>query len=130
MLKQYELFLDSFQFACKNYKGSTKDADIAKVMGFESKDEYSREEVDLFSDDEAEEGTQPISHEDYKRLIKYLEKKNPPAILPIQIAYYAGLRIGETCGLTWQDINLEEQCLTIKRSMANYITAITTKNCI
>ena len=62
-----------------------------------------------------EEGTQPISHEDYERLIQYLEKKNPPAILPIQIAYYAGLRIGETCGLTWQDINLEEQCLTIKR---------------
>ena len=61
--------------------------------------------------------TQPISHEDYERLIQYLEKKNPPAILPIQIAYYAGLRIGETCGLTWQDINLEEQCLTIKRSI-------------
>ena len=75
------------------------------------------EEVDLFSYDEVEEGTQPISHEDYERLIKYLEKKNPPAILPIQIAYYAGLRIGETCGLTWQDINLEEQCLTIKRSI-------------
>ena len=135
------------------------------------------EEVDLFSDDEVEEGTQPISHEDYERLIQYLEKKNPPAILPIQIAYYAGLRIGETCGLTWQDINLEEQCLTIKRSirydgmkhkkyyrtkrngkkvrivdfgdtlteilkaarkeqlktgcsMANYITAITTKKCM
>ena len=75
------------------------------------------EEVDLFSDDEVEEGTQPISHDDYEQLIKYLEKKNPPAILPIQIAYYAGLRIGETCGLTWQDINLEEQCLTIKRSI-------------
>ena len=59
---------------------------------------------------------QPISREDYERLIKYLEKKNPPAILPIQIAYYAGLRIGEP-GLTWQDINLEEQCLTIKRSI-------------
>ena len=41
MLKQYELFLDSFKFACKNYKSSTKDADIAKVMGFESKDEYN-----------------------------------------------------------------------------------------
>jgi len=65
------------------------------------------EEVDLFSDDEVEEGTQPISHEDYERLIKYLEKKNPPAILPIQIAYYAGLRIGDTCGLTWQAIKYE-----------------------
>ena len=35
----------------------------------------------------------------------------------IQIAYYAGLRIGEVCGLTWQDIDLKEQCLTIRRSM-------------
>ena len=39
------------------------------------------------------------------------KKKNPAAILPIQIAYYAGLRIGEACGLAWQDVNLEEQCL-------------------
>ena len=75
------------------------------------------EDVDLFSDDEVEEGIQPISHEYYEKLIEYLKVKNPPAILPIQIAYYAGLRIGEVCGLTWQDINLEEQCLTIKRSI-------------
>ena len=32
-------------------------------------------------------------------------------------AYYAGLRIGEACGLAWQDVNLEEQCLTIRRSI-------------
>ena len=50
-------------------------------------------------------------------MIAYLEKKNPAAVLPIQIAYYAGLRIGEVCGLTWQDINLEEQYLTVKRSV-------------
>ena len=75
------------------------------------------EDVDLFSDEDIEEGVQPISHADYERLIKDLEEKNPPAILPIQIAYYAGLRIGEVCGLTWQDINLDEQFLTIKRSI-------------
>ena len=60
---------------------------------------------------------QPISREDYERLLAYLKKKNPAAILPIQIAYYAGLRIGEACGLAWQDVNLEEQCLTIRRSI-------------
>ena len=27
------------------------------------------------------------------------------------------MRIGEVCGLTWQDINLEEQYLTVRRSM-------------
>ena len=41
MLKQYNLFLESFQFACKNYKGNTNEADIAKVMGFESNQEYN-----------------------------------------------------------------------------------------
>jgi integrase len=76
------------------------------------------EDVDLFSDDDCEQADKPIiSHEDYERLIAYLEKKNPPAILPIQISYYAGLRIGEVCGLTWQDINLEEQYLTVRRSI-------------
>ena len=37
--------------------------------------------------------------------------------LSIQIAYYAGLRIGEACGLAQQDVNLEKQCLTIRRSI-------------
>ena len=41
MLKQYNLFLESFQFACKNYNGNTNEADIAKIMGFESNDEYN-----------------------------------------------------------------------------------------
>ena len=41
MLKQYNLFLESFRFACKNYKGNTNEADISKVMGFGSNDEYN-----------------------------------------------------------------------------------------
>lgn len=35
----------------------------------------------------------------------------------MQIAYYTGLRIGEVCGLTWQDVNLDERYLTVRRSM-------------
>ena len=63
------------------------------------------EEVDLFSEEDmGQSSTQPISHDDYEKLIAYLKKKNVSAVLPIQIAYYAGLRIGEVCGLTWQDI--------------------------
>ena len=41
MLKQYNLFLESFQFACKNYKGNVQETNMAKVMGFESTDEYN-----------------------------------------------------------------------------------------
>ena len=48
-----------------------------------------------------------ISYEQYLQLEDFLKKKDNPALLPIQIAYYTGLRIGEGCGLTWQDINLE-----------------------
>ena len=40
MLREYELFTDSFRFACKNFKGEA-DKDIAAVMGFESNREYN-----------------------------------------------------------------------------------------
>ena len=77
-----------------------------------------KEDVELFAEDSAEENPTPtITHEQYLDLLEYLRKKKNPAILPIQIAYYTGLRIGEVCGLTWQDINLEEQYLTVRRSL-------------
>ena len=41
MVKQYGLFLDSFQFACKNFKGNACQTDIAKTIGFESNEEYN-----------------------------------------------------------------------------------------
>lgn len=76
------------------------------------------EDYELFVENNAiQQVTPTINHEQFKKLIAYLEKKNNPAVLPIQIAYYTGLRIGEACGLDWQDINLEEQYLTVRRSM-------------
>lgn len=51
------------------------------------------------------------------KLTDFLIAKKHPALLAVQIAYYAGLRIGEVCGLAWQDINLDEQYLTVRRSM-------------
>ena len=76
------------------------------------------EDYELFVENSAiQQVTPTINHEQFKELIAYLEKKNNPAVLPIQIAYYTGLRIGEACGLDWQDINLEEQYLTVRRSM-------------
>jgi transcriptional regulator with XRE-family HTH domain len=41
MLNEYELFMDSFQYASRNFKGSTENADIAATMGFESNSEYN-----------------------------------------------------------------------------------------
>ena len=75
-----------------------------------------KEEYDLFSDEKTA-FTPTLSHEQYLKLEEFLKKKDNPALLPIQIAYYTGLRIGEVCGLTWQDINLDKQYLTVRRSM-------------
>ena len=41
MLREYELFVDSFQFACKNFKDNAENAALAKTMGFESNKEYN-----------------------------------------------------------------------------------------
>ena len=79
---------------------------------------WQTEEADLFAEEDDEEATsEVITHEQYTRLTDYLKKKENPALLPIQIAYYTGLRIGEACALTWQDIDLDNQCLTVRRSM-------------
>ena len=77
-----------------------------------------KEETDIFSDSEEDIVPVPtITHGEYQKLTDFLTQKKHPALLAVQIAYYAGLRIGEVCGLTWQDINLEEQYLTVRRSM-------------
>ena len=77
------------------------------------------ESPELFAEEEdADNGNvKPLSHEMYLKLIQQLGKRSGDAILPVQIAYFTGLRLGEVCGLTWQDINLEEQYLMVRRSI-------------
>ena len=75
-----------------------------------------QERQELFSDDEGSE-VPTITHEQYLALTDFLEKKSNPALLPVQIAYFTGLRIGEVCALTWQDIDLKEQTITVRHSM-------------
>ena len=75
-------------------------------------------DTELFAnDDEASETTKPLTPEEYQKLIDFLGKRSKDAILPVQISYFTGLRIGEVAGLTWQDINLDEQYLTVRRSI-------------
>jgi len=77
-----------------------------------------KEEYELFSEEDGDTSSTPtLTHEQFRALEDFLKKKENPALLPIQIAYYTGLRIGEVCALTWQDINLDEQYLTVRRSI-------------
>lgn len=68
------------------------------------------QEVDLFAtEDEDYSQEKTITHQQYNEIVAYLTKKKSSSLLAVQIAYYAGLRIGEVTGLSWDDINLEEQ---------------------
>ncbi len=58
-----------------------------------------------------------LSHEQFLKLCEYFKSREDPVLLPIQISYYTGLRIGECCGLCIEDINLKEQYLIIRRSV-------------
>ena len=80
---------------------------------------HKKDDMDLFAEEtDTDNGkVKPLSFEQYQKLIAHLGKRSKDAILPVQIAYFTGLRLGEVAGLTWQDINLEEQYLTVRRSV-------------
>ena len=80
---------------------------------------HKKDDMDLFAEEtDTDTGkVKPISYEQYQKLTAQLGKRSKDAILPVQIAYFTGLRLGEVAGLTWQDINLEEQYLTVRRSV-------------
>lgn len=79
----------------------------------------ANDNYELFTETRTEQAsiTKTISEKQYLQLIEILAAKNNPAILPIQIAYYTGLRLGEACSLTWQDIDFDEQYITVRRSI-------------
>ena len=61
---------------------------------------YQTDEVDLFSDEDMDGNVQPISREDYERLLAYLQKKEPsrntsnPDSLLCRASYWRSLWFG------------------------------------
>ena len=59
-----------------------------------------KEDYDLFSGEDGETVSVPtLGYEQYRKLEDFLKAKDNPALLPIQIAYYTGLRIGEVTSI-------------------------------
>jgi len=68
-----------------------------------------------------EDSTDYINWNDFQKVVAGTE--NTDYQLPIQIAYYTGLRAGEICALTWDDIDLQNMCVSVSKSMYyNYDT--------
>lgn len=60
-----------------------------------------------------------ITHAEYEELVATLAKntRTEYLVLPIQIAYHTGMRAGEVCGLSWEDIDFTNKQLVVRRSM-------------
>ena len=59
-----------------------------------------------------------MSQKEQKTLMNYLAMNYSLRNLGILICLNTGMRIGEVCGLQWGDINLNERCITISRSVS------------
>ncbi len=94
----------------------------AKVLNSNPMDHVNIKNVptlnSLFSNDITSfSSSKVISHQQFLTLTEYLKKRNPSALLPVQLGYYCGLRLGEVCGLTWNDVNFKDKTISIQRGV-------------
>lgn len=59
-----------------------------------------------------------LSEDDYKKLKSFLMKDITPTKLGILISLYTGLRIGEICALSWEDIDLKENIIHVYHTVS------------
>nr|WP_306819735.1 site-specific integrase [Clostridioides mangenotii] len=59
---------------------------------------------------------QTITKEQFNQLLKAFPKGDLYHIL-LQIGYYTGMRCGEVCALTWDDIDFKKKTINIKKTM-------------
>lgn len=62
----------------------------------------------------AETDRKIISQDEFKRIIERFPKGSS-FYIPLQIAYHTGTRVGECCAITWDNVDLENKVIEIKR---------------
>ncbi len=58
-----------------------------------------------------------LSKSEQEKLSKFAMNKTDNTKLGILLSYYTGLRIGEVCGLKWEDVDLNKCTLKIRRTV-------------
>ncbi|MGM9941653.1 MAG: tyrosine-type recombinase/integrase [Bulleidia sp.] len=59
-----------------------------------------------------------LTLEEQKKLEQYLMTENNSTNIGIMLSLHAGLRIGEVCGLSWEDIDFEQGLLKVRHTVA------------
>lgn len=59
----------------------------------------------------------PLTREEYDRFIKVIPK---PVVHLWELAVYSGLRHGELCALSWDDVDLKNGTISVSRNLNNY----------
>lgn len=63
-----------------------------------------------------------LSKEHQRRLEKYLLEDVNHTKLGIILSLYTGMRIGEVCALTWDDVNLDEKVIHVRSTVSRVCT--------
>ena len=63
-----------------------------------------------------------ISDDEQRKIVDFLKSHLNLTALGIMISLYMGLRIGELCGLTWADIDLDKKVLYVRRTVQRIST--------
>ena len=61
--------------------------------------------------------TRLLTADEQKKLKAYLNAHRNPITLGITLALTMGLRVGEVCGLRWEDIDFKKRTLTVRRTV-------------
>lgn len=59
-----------------------------------------------------------LDYSDHKKLLRHLESTTDIRFLGIHISLATGMRIGEVCGLKWEDIDFQRGALSVKRTVS------------
>lgn len=67
-----------------------------------------------------EEGKPPERYreEDVRRVIRACTRAEDPRASALLIAFCTGMRIGEVCGLRWEDVDLEKRVARVRRTVS------------
>ncbi|HHX8893939.1 TPA: tyrosine-type recombinase/integrase [Enterococcus faecium] len=57
-----------------------------------------------------------ISLEDFDHMLE-ITPEGYPFYIPLNIGFYTGMRVGEVCGLTWDDVDFSNGTITVEKQM-------------